>query len=168
MDLRLRLSFMNRLHESVAGTASICIGAASRVPGSVVAAVRETHAEAKAYPQFVPARQVEHFGWLFAGCAEPVGGLGVQFGRVAGTESEPGIGQDELDLPGEDARPCVAFVAALVGRFVRGQDEPVHLDPACVVGEPLRGDATAPVRRVHDRRLSHVLHHRTSSSRDVW
>jgi 2-methylaconitate cis-trans-isomerase PrpF len=45
MDLRLRLMFMNRLHESVAGTASICIGAASRVPGSVVAAVRETHAE---------------------------------------------------------------------------------------------------------------------------
>ncbi len=39
MDLRVRLMFMNRLHESVAGTGSICLAAASRVPGSVVHAV---------------------------------------------------------------------------------------------------------------------------------
>lgn len=39
MDLRVRLLFMNRLHESIAGTASICLAAASRIPGSVVAAV---------------------------------------------------------------------------------------------------------------------------------
>lgn len=39
MDLRLRLMFMNRLHESVAGTGSICIAAASRVRGSTVESV---------------------------------------------------------------------------------------------------------------------------------
>ena len=39
MDLRVRLMFMNRLHETVAGTGSICLAAASRVPGSVVHAV---------------------------------------------------------------------------------------------------------------------------------
>lgn len=42
MDLRCRLLFMNRLHESIAGTGSICLAAASRVPGSVVASVLET------------------------------------------------------------------------------------------------------------------------------
>jgi 2-methylaconitate cis-trans-isomerase PrpF len=41
MDLRVRLIFMNRLHESIAGSGSICLAAASRVPGSVVAAVAE-------------------------------------------------------------------------------------------------------------------------------
>ncbi|MFC1407664.1 PrpF domain-containing protein [Streptacidiphilus sp. N1-12] len=39
MDLRVRLVFMNRLHESIAGTASISLAAASRVKGSVVASV---------------------------------------------------------------------------------------------------------------------------------
>ncbi|PXY23209.1 PrpF protein [Prauserella sp. PE36] len=39
MDLRVRLIFMNRLHESIAGTASVCLAAASRVSGSVVSAV---------------------------------------------------------------------------------------------------------------------------------
>ncbi|GHE76423.1 hypothetical protein GCM10017786_01790 [Amycolatopsis deserti] len=39
MDLRVRLIFMNRLHESIAGTASVCLAAASRVGGSVVDAV---------------------------------------------------------------------------------------------------------------------------------
>jgi 2-methylaconitate cis-trans-isomerase PrpF len=39
MDLRVRLLFMNRLHESIAGSGSICLAAASRIPGSVVAAV---------------------------------------------------------------------------------------------------------------------------------
>lgn len=42
MDLRCRLLFMNRLHESIAGTGSICLAAASRVPGSVVASVLTT------------------------------------------------------------------------------------------------------------------------------
>jgi 2-methylaconitate cis-trans-isomerase PrpF len=41
MDLRVRLLFMNRLHESIAGSGSICLAAASRVPGSVVAEVAE-------------------------------------------------------------------------------------------------------------------------------
>ncbi len=36
MDIRVRLIFMNRLHESIAGTASVSLAAASRVPGSVV------------------------------------------------------------------------------------------------------------------------------------
>jgi 2-methylaconitate cis-trans-isomerase PrpF len=39
MDLRVRLIFMNRLHESIAGSGSICLAAASRIPGSVVEAV---------------------------------------------------------------------------------------------------------------------------------
>jgi 2-methylaconitate cis-trans-isomerase PrpF len=39
MDLRVRLVFMNRWHESIAGSASICLAAASRLPGSVVEAV---------------------------------------------------------------------------------------------------------------------------------
>jgi 2-methylaconitate cis-trans-isomerase PrpF len=39
MDLRVRLLFMNRLHESIAGSASICLAAAARIPGSVVEAV---------------------------------------------------------------------------------------------------------------------------------
>jgi 2-methylaconitate cis-trans-isomerase PrpF len=37
MDLRVRLLFMNRLHESIPGSGSICLAAASRIPGSVVA-----------------------------------------------------------------------------------------------------------------------------------
>ncbi len=41
MDLRVRLIFMNRLHESIAGTGSICLAAASRVTGSTVADVAE-------------------------------------------------------------------------------------------------------------------------------
>ncbi|MBP5977421.1 PrpF protein [Brasilonema sp. CT11] len=36
MDLRVRLIFMNRLHESIAGTASVCLAAASCVKDSVV------------------------------------------------------------------------------------------------------------------------------------
>ena len=43
MDLRLRLLFMNKLHESVAGTASICLTAASRVKDSVVYGVVADH-----------------------------------------------------------------------------------------------------------------------------
>jgi PrpF protein len=39
MDLRVRLLFMNRLHESIAGSASICLAAASQIPGSVVEAI---------------------------------------------------------------------------------------------------------------------------------
>jgi len=36
MDVRVRVIFMNKLHESVPGTGSICLSAASRVKGSVV------------------------------------------------------------------------------------------------------------------------------------
>ena len=36
MDLRVRLLFMNRLHESIAGSGSICLAAAAQIPGSVV------------------------------------------------------------------------------------------------------------------------------------
>ncbi|MBV8522063.1 MAG: hypothetical protein JOY71_08050 [Acetobacteraceae bacterium] len=39
MDLRIRLLFMNRLHESIAGTGSICLAAASRIKKSVVSDV---------------------------------------------------------------------------------------------------------------------------------
>ena len=39
MDLRVRLLFMNRLHESIAGSGSICLAAASRIPGSIVEAM---------------------------------------------------------------------------------------------------------------------------------
>src|ERR1700721_2949820 len=39
MGLRVRLLFMTRLHESIAGSGSICLAAASRIPGSVVEAV---------------------------------------------------------------------------------------------------------------------------------
>ena len=39
MDLRVRLLFMNQLHESIAGSASICLAAAAQIPGSVVEAV---------------------------------------------------------------------------------------------------------------------------------
>lgn len=38
MDLRVRLMFMGRLHESLAGTASVNLAAASRVRGSIVSA----------------------------------------------------------------------------------------------------------------------------------
>lgn len=36
MDLRARLVFFNKCHESMAGTGSVCTAAASRIPGSVV------------------------------------------------------------------------------------------------------------------------------------
>lgn len=36
MDLRARLVFLGKCHESMAGTGSICTAAASRIPGSVV------------------------------------------------------------------------------------------------------------------------------------
>ncbi len=36
MDMRARLVFLNRCHESMAGTGSMCTAAASRVPGSIV------------------------------------------------------------------------------------------------------------------------------------
>lgn len=41
MDLRVRLIFMNRLHESIPGSGSISLAAASRILGSVVAEVAE-------------------------------------------------------------------------------------------------------------------------------
>jgi 2-methylaconitate cis-trans-isomerase PrpF len=37
--VRVRLLFMNRLHESIAGSASVCLAAAAQVPGSVVGAM---------------------------------------------------------------------------------------------------------------------------------
>lgn len=43
MDLRVRLIFMNRLHESIAGSGSVCLAAASRVTGSTVAAATDHH-----------------------------------------------------------------------------------------------------------------------------
>ncbi|MBW7970249.1 PrpF domain-containing protein [Bradyrhizobium sp. BR 10289] len=39
VDLRVRLMFMGRLHESIAGTGSMCLAAASRLDGSVVRSV---------------------------------------------------------------------------------------------------------------------------------
>lgn len=35
MDLRVHLIFMGTLHESIAGTGSICLAAAARTPGSI-------------------------------------------------------------------------------------------------------------------------------------
>lgn len=43
LDLCVRLLFMNRLHESIAGTASICLAAASRIHGSVVRTITAEH-----------------------------------------------------------------------------------------------------------------------------
>ncbi|WP_026197738.1 2-methylaconitate cis-trans isomerase PrpF family protein [Sciscionella marina] len=71
MDLRVRLLFMNRLHESIAGTASICLTAASRVPGSVpgkVGANRTDGLLLAGHPSGVTPVRVEgssvHFGLL--------------------------------------------------------------------------------------------------------
>ena len=47
MDLRARLIFMNRCHEAMAGTGSMCIAAASRVPGSIVQQALRPGADAK-------------------------------------------------------------------------------------------------------------------------
>jgi 2-methylaconitate cis-trans-isomerase PrpF len=61
MDLRVRLMFMNRLHESIAGTASMSLAAASRVPGSAVEAVtagREPGTLAIGHPSGVMAVRV--------------------------------------------------------------------------------------------------------------
>ena len=41
MDLRVRLIFMDRLHESIAGSSSISLAATSRIRGSVVAKIAE-------------------------------------------------------------------------------------------------------------------------------
>jgi hypothetical protein len=43
MDLRVRLMFMNRLHESIAGTGAISLAAASRVKGSVIGWAASAH-----------------------------------------------------------------------------------------------------------------------------
>jgi len=72
MDLRCRLLFMNRLHESIAGTGSICLAAASRVPGSMVASIaaqREPGRLLIGHPSGVTPVRVEadsslHFGLL--------------------------------------------------------------------------------------------------------
>jgi 2-methylaconitate cis-trans-isomerase PrpF len=45
MDLRVRLVFLDRLHPTIAGTGSIGLTAASRVPGSVVAQASSAAAE---------------------------------------------------------------------------------------------------------------------------
>ncbi|KAA9159366.1 PrpF protein [Amycolatopsis acidicola] len=72
MNLRCRLLFMNRLHESIAGTGSVCLAAASRVPGSVVASVMQTRVPGTlliGHPSGVTPVRVEadesvHFGLL--------------------------------------------------------------------------------------------------------
>lgn len=46
-DLRARLMFMNHCHESMAGTGSMCIAAATRIPGSVANAVLSEQARAR-------------------------------------------------------------------------------------------------------------------------
>jgi 2-methylaconitate cis-trans-isomerase PrpF len=45
MDARVRVIFMGKLHESVPGTGSICLAAASRIPGSVVHKLATMHDE---------------------------------------------------------------------------------------------------------------------------
>jgi 2-methylaconitate cis-trans-isomerase PrpF len=62
MDLRVRLIFMNRLHESIAGSGSISLAAASRIPGSVVfevAAVREPGQVLIGHPSGITPTKVE-------------------------------------------------------------------------------------------------------------
>ncbi|WP_031467170.1 2-methylaconitate cis-trans isomerase PrpF family protein [Sciscionella sediminilitoris] len=71
MDLRIRLLFMNRLHESIAGTASICLAAASRVPDSVPGKISANRADGlllAGHPSGITPVRVEgspdHFGLL--------------------------------------------------------------------------------------------------------
>lgn len=45
MDLRVRLIFMNRLHESIAGSGAMCLAAASRIEGSVVTGIAHNSSE---------------------------------------------------------------------------------------------------------------------------
>ena len=62
MDLRVRLIFMNRLHESIAGSGSISLAAASRIPGSVVsevAAVRKPGRVLIGHPSGITPTKVE-------------------------------------------------------------------------------------------------------------
>ena len=62
MDLRVRLIFMNRLHESIAGSGSISLAAASSIPGSVVtevAAVRKTGRVLIGHPSGITPAKVE-------------------------------------------------------------------------------------------------------------
>jgi 2-methylaconitate cis-trans-isomerase PrpF len=62
MDLRVRLVFMNRLRESIAGSASICLAAASRIAGSVVARVSDHRREGQlliGHPSGVTLTKVE-------------------------------------------------------------------------------------------------------------
>lgn len=47
MDLRARLLFLGKWHDSMAGTGSMCLAAASRVPGSVVNRMVELHASSE-------------------------------------------------------------------------------------------------------------------------
>jgi 2-methylaconitate cis-trans-isomerase PrpF len=46
-DMRARLMFMNHCHEAMAGTGSMCIAAASRIPGSVANNVLSEEAKAR-------------------------------------------------------------------------------------------------------------------------
>jgi 2-methylaconitate cis-trans-isomerase PrpF len=62
MDLRVRLVFMNRLHESIPGSASICLAAASRIAGSVVERVSDHRREGQlliGHPSGVTPTKVE-------------------------------------------------------------------------------------------------------------
>ncbi len=47
MDARVRVIFMNQLHESVPGTGSICLTAASRIKGTIAEKVSTKHDDAK-------------------------------------------------------------------------------------------------------------------------
>lgn len=46
-DLRVRMMFMNHCHEAMAGTGSMCIAAATRIPGSIANSVLSEEARAR-------------------------------------------------------------------------------------------------------------------------
>lgn len=84
MDLKTRFIFMNTCHTSMAGTGSMCIAAASRIPGSVVNVViagnEQKHTLSMGHPSGVMhVRVISHKGDNDAGVAfETLG-----FGRTA-------------------------------------------------------------------------------------
>jgi 2-methylaconitate cis-trans-isomerase PrpF len=108
MDLRVRLMFMNRLHESIAGTASMSLAAASCVSGSAVEAV-------------TAGRQP---GTLAIG--HPSGVMTVRV-RARGTDAAGGVTFDELGMSRTARRlmECSAFYPAAG----HGGEQTPHIGP---------------------------------------
>lgn len=58
------------------------------------------------------ADEAEELDGSCAGGSEPVGGAGVEFGGLAGSEDEVVMSEDEAEFAAEDEGPVVAFVGA--------------------------------------------------------